>query len=64
MKASIVRTVLLVLALINQILSACGVAVLPIADETLAELVNAGFTVVTALVAWWKNNTFKKGEKA
>lgn len=63
MKASIVRTVLLALALLNQVLSACGVAVLPITDETLAELVNAGFTVVTALIAWWKNNTFKKEEQ-
>lgn len=60
MNAAIVRTVLLALALINQILSACGYQVLPIADETVAELVNAGFTVVTALAAWWKDNSLKR----
>ena len=63
MNAAIVRTVLLALALLNQILSACGYQVLPITDETVAELVNAGFTVVTAVMAWWKDNSLKRGEK-
>lgn len=60
MNAAILRTVLLALALINQILSACGYQVLPITDEVAADLVNTGFTVVTALAAWWKDNTIKR----
>lgn len=52
------RTLILVFALINQILSACGKSPLPIESETLEQLVTAGFTTVAALIAWWKNNSF------
>ncbi len=64
MKATIVRTVLLALALVNQVLTALGYQVLPLSDETVAELIGVSFTVVTALIAWWKNNSFGKGEKS
>lgn len=56
--ATIARTLVLVLAIINQILSACGKSPLPIESETLEQLVTAGFTTVTALVNWWYNNSF------
>ena len=45
-------------ALANQVLSALGKPVLPIESETVQQLVTAGITTVTALVAWWKNNSF------
>lgn len=57
---TIARTIILALALINQILSASGHAVIPIDDSTIESLVTTGFTVVTAIVAWWKNNSFTK----
>lgn len=41
-----VRTVLLVLAFVNQVLTACGKNVLPIEDETLATLLTTGFTLL------------------
>lgn len=44
---TIARTACLLLALTNQILSACGKPVLPIESATVA-----------ALIAWWKNNSF------
>ena len=56
--ATIARTAVLALALINQILSALGKPVLPIESATVEQLVTAGITTVTALVAWWKNNSF------
>ena len=56
--ATIVRTIILAIALLNQILSAAGRPVLPIEDGTVESLVTAGVTVVTAVVAWWKNNSF------
>ena len=56
--ATIARTAVLALALINQILSAAGKPVLPIESATVEQLVTAGITTVTALVAWWKNNSF------
>ena len=55
---TIVRTLLLVLALVNQVLAAFGVPAIPIEDEQLSTLVNTAFTVITALMAWWKNNSF------
>lgn len=55
---TIARTLVLVLAIVNQILSAFGKSPLPIESETLEQLVTAGFTIVAALIAWWKNNSF------
>ena len=55
---TIARTAVLLLALTNQILSACGKPVLPIESATVEQLVTAGITTVAALVAWWQNNSF------
>lgn len=55
---TIARTACLLLALTNQLLSACGKPVLPIESQTVEQLVTAGITTVTALIAWWKNNSF------
>ena len=55
---TIARTACLLLALTNQILSACGKPVLPIESQTVEQLVTAGITTVAALISWWKNNSF------
>ncbi|MBU8786787.1 MULTISPECIES: phage holin [Bacillus] len=62
-KGTVVRTVLLFIALVNQTLIMFGKAALPIDEDqvnTLADaLYLAGstvFTIVTALVSWYKNN--------
>lgn len=55
---TIARTVCLVLALINQVLAIFGHESIPIADDMVYQAVSIGFTVVTALVTWWKNNSF------
>ena len=55
---TIARTACLLLALTNQVLSACGKPVLPIESATVEQLVTAGITTVAALVAWWQNNSF------
>ncbi len=55
---TIARTACLLLALTNQVLSALGKPVLPIESETVEQLVTAGITTITALIAWWKNNSF------
>ena len=55
---TIARTACLLLALTNQILSACGKPVLPIESATVEQLVTAGITTVAALIAWWQNNSF------
>ena len=55
---TIARTAVLALALTNQVLSACGKPLLPIQSDQLEQLVTAGITTVTSLIAWWKNNSF------
>jgi len=57
-RGTIIRTGLLVLALINNTLALTGKSPLPIADEELTEVISYIFTVGTALVTWWKNNSF------
>lgn len=54
---TIARTIVLVLALINQVLTVTGHAVLPITDEQINTLVSTIWTVVAAVVAWYKNNS-------
>nr|P36549.1 RecName: Full=Uncharacterized 9.7 kDa protein in cwlL 5'region [Bacillus licheniformis]BAA02646.1 XpaF2 protein [Bacillus licheniformis]prf//2009368C XpaF2 protein [Bacillus licheniformis] len=62
-KGTVIRTVLLFVALVNQTLIMFGKSRLPISEDqvnTLADaLYLAGstiFTIVTTLVAWFKNN--------
>lgn len=57
---TIARTVCLVLALVNQVLAMLGMVPVDIADDTVYQVVSVGATVVTALIAWWKNNSFSK----
>lgn len=57
-KSTIIRTILLILALINQGLTISGHAVLPFTDEQVTEFLSMLFTGVTAVIAWWKNNSF------
>ena len=58
--ATIARTAVLAMALINQILSAMGKPLLPIDSAQLEQLISTGFTTVSALVNWWFNNSFTK----
>ena len=55
--ATLARTAALALALTNQVLSATGHRVLPIESAELEQLVSTG-PIATALVSWWKNNSF------
>lgn len=61
---TIARTVCLLLALVNQVLAILGQGTIAIADDTVYQLVSAGFTIVTALIAWWKNNSFTQSAQA
>ena len=60
---TIARTIILILALVNQLLTATGHPIIPIADETITNIVSVAFTIVTALIAWWKNNSFSKAAR-
>ena len=54
---TVIRTVLLVLALVNQALVMFGYSPLPVEDAQVEQAITLGFTVVTSVWAWWKNNS-------
>ncbi|AOZ89575.1 phage holin [Bacillus xiamenensis] len=70
-KGTVIRTVLLLIALVNQTLIMFGKPVLLISEDQVTSLADtlylAGsmvFTIVTTLVAWFKNNyVTSKGKK-
>lgn len=57
---TIIRTVLLLLALVNQVLTSTGHPVLPFENHAITELVTILFTTATSLASWWKNNSYTK----
>ena len=57
-KETIIRTVILIVALLNQVLVITGHSIFPVDEQQITELISVAFTVVTALIAWWKNNSF------
>ncbi|EUJ24777.1 phage lysis protein, holin [Listeria grandensis FSL F6-0971] len=58
--ATWVRTALLAVALINQLLSILGINALPFSDAMVEQFVTFMFTAVTAIIAFWKNQSFTK----
>ena len=54
---TLVRTVTLVVALLNLVLTSFGNP-LPFSDEQIYTGLSALVTVAAALAAWWKNNSF------
>ena len=61
---TIARTVVLLLALVNQVLSMLGIRSIPIADEDVNTLIPTGWTIAASLAAWWKNNSFTQAALA
>ena len=57
-KGTIIRTALLLLAIINNVFALFGKAPLPITNEQLELIISTVFTVVMAVINWWKNNSF------
>ena len=61
---TIARTIILLLALINQCLSMAGVSPLPLEDEQVETVITTAWTVIAAIWAWWKNNSFTQAALA
>jgi SPP1 family holin len=58
---TIIRTVLLVLSLINSILTALNKNPLPFSEDEAYAVISTIVTAVVSIWAWWKNNSFTKG---
>jgi SPP1 family holin len=59
-KGTVIRTSVLFLALINQLLVIFGKSPLPIDSETLEQVVASLFTTIIALNTWFRNNYITK----
>ncbi len=55
---TIIRTVVVAVALINQILAICGKDTLPLYESDIVQIVTLVATVASGLWGWWKNNSF------
>lgn len=63
-RGTIIRTLILLIALANQFLAVFGKSPLPISDELVEMLVSSVFTTVAGLIAWFENNYItSKGKK-
>lgn len=64
-KKTIVRTIMLFVALINVALEMYGYNTLPIDDKLCSEYVSFVFLLWSAVSSWWNNNSFtEKAKKA
>lgn len=59
-KETIVRTAVLILALVNQVLTVFGINPLPFSTDETYEAISLIVTVAASITAWWKNNSFTK----
>lgn len=57
-RATIIRTVINILAAVNAVLTMVGKPLIPIKDETVEVVVNAAVSVVIWANGFWKNNSF------
>lgn len=55
---TIIRTVVLIITLFNQILTMTGKNPLPFSDEEIYAALTSIATAAAAIWAWWKNNSF------
>ncbi len=59
-KGTIIRTAILVLALVNQVLIAFGKSPLDIDEGNIDLLLSTAWTIAAAIWSWWKNNNITK----
>lgn len=55
---TIARTIVLLIALLNQILAISGKDILPFVEDDIYQVCSLIATIVTSGLAWWKNNSF------
>lgn len=55
---TIIRTIVLILALANQVLAIYGKDKIPVTEDEVYQLVTLIVTIGSAIWAWWKNNSF------
>lgn len=57
-KSTIVRTILVLLVLVNFVLEKCGIDVIPADEYTILMFVETAIEIAVLVVGFWKNNSF------
>lgn len=57
---TIARTIVLFIALANQVLAIAGKEVFPVTEDQVYQGVTLVVTIGASVWAWWKNNSFTK----
>jgi SPP1 family holin len=61
---TVIRTAVLAVTILNQILTAAGKNPLPFSDTELYEHFSLAASALSSLWAWWKNNSFTSEAQA
>lgn len=59
-KDTIIRTILLVIAMVNNGLALFGKSPLPFDNEQVTQAISMVFAFATAAWSWWRNNNFSQ----
>lgn len=57
-KGTIVRTILMIVVIINFVLERMGVDIIPVTESGILMFVETAIELAIIIVAWWKNNSF------
>ena len=55
---TIVRTIVLIIALGNQVLAILGKEAFPVTEDQVYQIVTLIVTIAASVWSWWKNNSF------
>ena len=59
-KATIVRTIMTILVIVNFVLEKCGLDLIPTDEYTILMFVETGIEIGIIAVGFWKNNSFSE----
>jgi SPP1 family holin len=59
-KGTIIRTILLLMVIVNFALERAGVDLIPVSESGVAMFVETVIEIAVIAVAWWKNNSFSE----
>lgn len=62
-KGTIVRTIMLVIVIVNMILKACGKNIINIDENQVLTVLEYIIEIAVIAVNWWKNNSFTENAK-
>ena len=62
-KWTVVRTVMLLIVVLNMILKACGIDVIDVSESQVLSCVETVIEIGTIAVSWWYNNSFSENAR-